>query len=304
MAASYENATAGYAQKRILVSMDFRIDRFATLYIVNPLLRHSEHVLRIPILMYHSVAKEAETGIHAYYRTTTAPESFATQMSYLRENGYEATSLGHAISHLQDRVPCSQKLVVITFDDGYRDFYTEAFPILERHGFTATVFLPTAHIGSRALLFKGRLCLNWGEIRELHQSAVSFGSHTVTHPQLRELSPSAIQREIVISKKTIEQNLGCAVESFAYPFAFPETELVFKQKLRDLLSDAGYKYGVCTSIGMAHRGADPMFMKRLPMNSCDDLRLFGAKLVGAYDWCSMPQYLVKLAKQTFRLRAA
>ena len=100
--------------------------------------------------------------------------------------------------------------------------------MLQQYGFGATVFLPTAYIGEQSIQFKGADCLTWREVRELNDHGIVFGSHTVTHPQLRELSRAALAEELAKSKQTIEEKLGCGVESFAYPYAFPQTDSDFK----------------------------------------------------------------------------
>ena len=278
--------------------MDLRIDRLATLYIVQRLRRYASNgKLSIPILMYHSVAEEDETAIHPYYRTATSPAMFGAQMAALAHAGYAALTLPQAVSWLTEALPQSRQSVVITFDDGYRNFHANAFPVLQQHGFTATMFLPTAYIGESNLTFNGRECLSWREVRELQKHGIGFGSHTVTHPKLYGLDPREIRREIRDSKQSIEQKLGVRVESFAYPYAFPETDSRFRQQLRNLLGEAGYSSGVCTAVGRPDGAADPLFLKRLPINSCDDRSLFAAKLAGSYDWIAKPQYLVKMAKQ-------
>jgi peptidoglycan/xylan/chitin deacetylase (PgdA/CDA1 family) len=249
--------------------------------------------------MYHSISDEAET-VHPYYRTSTSPEQFASQMKYLRENGYTTCSLAQAIERLQQQTQAEAKFVVITFDDGYRDFYQHAFPALSQWGFSATVFLPTAFIGDHPLQFKGKDCLTWAEVRELNNHGILFGSHTVTHPQLRELSGAAINAEIANSKATIEEKLGSAVRSFAYPYAFPQTDADFTKMLRDSLRRAGYRNGVSTIVGRANPTSEPLFLERLPVNSCDDQALFSAKLAGAYDWICTSQYLTKMVKARLR----
>jgi peptidoglycan/xylan/chitin deacetylase (PgdA/CDA1 family) len=277
--------------------MDLRLDRLATLYLALPLTRHtSEEGLCLPILMYHSVSDEDESRSHAYFRTCTSPDLFAEQMACLSSKGYSPCGLAQALDNLRAGNRAAIKPVVITFDDGYADFYREAFPVLHRYGFSATVFLPTAYIGDSPTPFKGRDCLTWREVKELSNHGIVFGSHTVTHPQLRELGAAAINEEIVSSKRTIEERIGHAVDSFSYPFAFPQNDAPFRSMLRDSLRSAGYENGVCTIVGRGSRDSDPFFLERLPVNSSDDARLFQAKLAGAYDWIATPQRLVKMAK--------
>ena len=277
--------------------MELRLDRLATLYVMSPFLRLAGGRGRsIPILMYHSIADEDESGSHAYYRTKTSPAVFAAQMKFLHDHGYKTCSVAQGIDHLRDEAAPADKLVVITFDDGYRDFYQQAFPSLNRYGFSATVFIPTAYIGETSISFKGKDCLTWAEVRELKEHGIVFGSHTVHHPQLHDLSVPKLQEEITHSKSTIEERLGCAVDSFAYPYAFPQADTEFKKILRDSLRGAGYQNGVCTIVGRANRSSEPLFLERLPVNSCDDDALFQAKLNGAYDWIGKSQYLAKKGK--------
>ena len=274
--------------------MSLRLDRLATLYVVNPLQRRmSRNKPSIPILMYHSITDSDETGVHAYYRTATSPSVFAQHMHHLHELGYSTINVADAVSLLQKGGP-TKKYAVVTFDDGYADFYTNAFPALSRHGFTATVFLPTAYIGMAPVQFKGKDCLTWSEIRELRKYGISFGSHTVTHPQLSTLDATAVKSELVNSKRTIEDNLGESVDSFSYPYAFPEGNISFTQRLRCTLMNSGYNQGVSTRIGVARRGEDRYFLRRVPINTFDDIALFSAKLRGGYDWLHTFQYVSKL----------
>ena len=215
--------------------------------------------------------------------------------AFLHSSGYSTLGLGELRQRIQDGRELDRR-VVITFDDGYGDFYIHAFPVLASYNFSATVFLPTAYIGNRRRCFNGNPCLTWDETRELSRAGITFGSHTVSHPQLRNLSQQAIDRELLESRETMEQELGTAIDSFAYPFAFPETDAPFRARLSESLERAGYKNGVCTTIGRADARRSRWFMKRLPVNSGDDPRLFEAKLAGAYDWVGLPQLWFKMAK--------
>lgn len=273
----------------------FRLDRFLTLYFFQPLLKLIGNRERhVPILMYHSISDDPEIGISPYFRVCTPLSLFKEQMSWLRENGYSVIDLADAIRSLRSDGHLPSGKVVLTFDDGFQNFYTDAFPVLSRYGFTATVFLPTAYIGETAQKFRGAECLTWKQVRELGNMGVHFGSHTVTHPQLRMVKIEELKTEVWQSKNTIEDKLSVPVKSFSYPFAFPETDRIFGQRLRAMLEDAGYECGVSTNIGTASREDNRFFMKRLPVNSCDDLQFFKAKLEGSYDWLHTFQYAYKL----------
>ncbi len=264
-----------------------RFDRFLTLFVFGPFASLTGHRARLPILMYHSIANDVDEAVTPYYRTVTSPEVFEQQMKYLRVSGYRVVTLSRAAQELRGREGVQGQIgvppaVVVTFDDGFRDFGTTAFPIMKAFGFDATVFLSTAHIGGKFIT--GRQCLSAAEIRDLAAEGVEFGSHTVTHSKLVTLPVDNIRQELSDSKRTIEGIVGTTVTAFSYPFGFPEHDTQFVETLERLLYEVGYSAGVTTSIGVASAKDRPMFMRRLPVNECDDLRLFRAKLEGQYDW--------------------
>ncbi len=274
---------------------ELRPDRLATLCFFHPVRR----LLRlaasgIPILMYHSISRRNEHCRNAYHRTCTDPGVFAEQVKFLARNRYTTIGLGEAVRRLGAKEQHSDRPVVLTFDDGYRDFYTEALPVLSRFGYTATVFLPTAFIGHTEQQFNGMPCLTWSQVRDLHHAGIDVGSHTVTHPQLRALRRNEIEHEVRHSKETIEDSLGDPVESFSYPYAFPEADRAFRQTVRAVLAEAGFRNGVSTIIGTANRSSDTLLLERLPVNSGDDAGIFRAKLEGGYDWLHKVQFASKL----------
>ena len=272
-----------------------RADRLLTVYLVHPLLCHSpsKNSSDVPILMYHSICNRPEKMRSAYFKTNTSPEDFQAQMEFLFRQGYSCVSLEQALPILKGAQPKNAKLAVITFDDGYRNILTDAFPVMRQYGFAATVFLATAFVGERTAAFNGIECLTWSDIKELRQHGLRFGSHTVNHPKLYQMEWSEIESELRDSKEEIEQRLGERVTSFAYPYAYPQTDNPFIERLTALLAGSGYECCVTTRIGRS-RVRDGVFsLKRLPVNTCDDLALFQAKLDGAYDWLRFPQAFVK-----------
>jgi peptidoglycan/xylan/chitin deacetylase (PgdA/CDA1 family) len=272
-----------------------RIDRLATLYCAYPIKRvsHGGRSCSVPILMYHSISENLFGKSHPYYQINTSPEVFAQQMRWLRNSGYRTLNLTEAYAALEAGKDVS-KTVVITFDDGYRDFYTDGFAVMKQCGLSATIFLATDRIQNNSVRIDGIDYLTWNEVRELHAAGIQFGSHTVTHPDLRSLGPEQIDYELGCSKERIEQQLGAAVESFAYPFAFPEEDKRFGNFLVDLLENHGFENGVSTIIGRARLGNNRFFLPRLPVNSWDDAEFLRAKLEGGYDWLHWPQWLNKL----------
>jgi peptidoglycan/xylan/chitin deacetylase (PgdA/CDA1 family) len=284
-----------------------RIDRTLSLYVFNSFSKilKNRNDLHIPILMYHSISDVSSDNLHPYYEVCTFPEIFNMHMHYLDENNYSIINLKDAINLLsasQTESPSIGCNVVITFDDGYKDFYTQAFPILKKYDFSATVFLPTAFIGKNSFHLRGKEHMNWDEVRELHRNGIKFGSHTVNHPQLEELKKKEVEYELKFSKEIIEDKIGDEVDSFSYPFAFPEVNREFVSDLKELLVKSGYKYGVCTKIGTATPYQDAHFLSRIPVNSYDDNKFFKAKLEGDYDWVYKLQYLFKKLKEITNYR--
>lgn len=308
-----------------------RLDRFITLRLVRPC-RQALDLVRpavgqsVSILMYHGISGNPEPRTPAYYRTNTSPAQFRHQMRFLREKGYESVALDQALQTFTSAtVPPSapsvdrvqpfrhrQRGIVITFDDGFRSFYTEAFPVLQEFGFTATMFLPTAFIGGVRQLFSprggtrrpaegpqdsgggaGSECLTWAEVLEMRSHGIRFGSHTVTHPRLSGCAWEEIERELGDSRSELEQRLGEPITTFAYPYALPQHDVRFLKLFRELLVSVGYRCCVTTEIGRVKHGDDPYRLKRLPVNSADDPALFLAKLSGDYDWMKHPQSLTK-----------
>lgn len=269
-----------------------RADAFITLNVVQPLRRlFPPKGRRVPILMYHSISDRPEAG-HPYFWTVTSPRVFAMHMRYLKENGYTVVTISDALDYIDGKRDFASQPVVITFDDGFADFYANAFPVLAGCEFTAMMYLPTSFIGRTARSFRGVECLTWSQVRELHRAGIEFGSHTVSHAKLVTLPSRQVEDEVRRSRETIEQEASFAVTSFAYPFAFPEHRVVFTGMLRNVLTSSGYRNGVCTSLGVATAKGDRFFTKRLPLNDCDGEGLLQAKLDGAYDWLHSIQVTV------------
>jgi peptidoglycan/xylan/chitin deacetylase (PgdA/CDA1 family) len=277
-----------------------RLDRLLSLYLSQPLGRIGlgKRGLRLPILMYHSVSNDLEDGVSPYYRLATSPSRFAEQMRWLSDLGYTGLALEEALPMLSNGTINGRRPVAITFDDGFQDFHAVAWPILRRHRFTATMYLPTGFISQKRKLFRGKKCMTWDEVRELRRHGMVFGSHTVNHQKLYDLPWNQIGMEMTVSKEQMQQELQEEVTSFAYPYAFPQEDRRFAQRFESMLREAGYRHCATTVIGGTQVDGAPFFLRRLPANSCDDRSLFAAKLDGAYDWLGSVQKVFRILKKS------
>ncbi|HWA29266.1 MAG TPA: polysaccharide deacetylase family protein [Lacunisphaera sp.] len=284
-----------------------RLDRIISLALLPPLRLVPGPTVpsRLPVLMYHSISDDNESGLSPYYRVCTSPRRFAEHMQWLADWGYSGVTLTRGLAALHSERPGNgqvgasnpDKLVAITFDDGFRDFHTHAFPVLRRHGFAASMYLPTAFIGEERKAFKARECLTWTEVKQMRSDGMEFGSHTVNHPELVRLGWPEIEQELRQSKETMEEQLEVPVDTFAYPYAFPVTDAEFTRRFQECLQQSGYTTCATTVIGRVKPGDNPWHLRRLPVNSIDDHALFEAKLRGAYDWLAGPQNAVKFLKR-------
>lgn len=273
------------------------MDALLTLYAVRWARRlwPGPRAAALPVLMYHTVSDEPAVGGHPYYHTHTSPARFREQVRYLAQQGYEAPCLRDAVSRMRTGSGGLEKTVVFTFDDGYADFLSDAWPVLRDAGFRATVFLPTAYVRSSRGTFANRPCLTVAEVCSLAGEGVEFGSHTVTHPRLEALPWPELEREVRESRTQIASWVGRAA-GFSFPFAFPDAAAGFKRRFRASLQDAGYEYGATTVLGRCAPQDDPFLLKRIPVNDRDGAALFSAKLRGDYDWVRGVQAAVKRLK--------
>jgi len=199
-------------------------------------------------------------------------------------------------NQLNYSITSPRKYCVLTWDDAHRDYHDNAWPILKKYGYPATMFLPTGFVDNERKRLNGKECLTWDEVEEIASQGGMFGAHTVSHMQLYGMDSRKIDYEINQSKGEIEGRLHSRVEHYAYALAFPEQDMVFVRNLLNILHQAGFTGAVSTRIGTAKPGDNPYILKRIPVNSHDDERLLRAKLAGAYDWLNRIQAMKKRVK--------
>jgi peptidoglycan/xylan/chitin deacetylase (PgdA/CDA1 family) len=177
--------------------------------------------------MYHYISIPPEDADEYRIGLSVAPNRFRQQMQYLAENGYHAIdfyALSLAISNKQELPP---KPVIISIDDGYRDNYENAFPVLREFGLTATILLATEFIdqGNEAYL-------SWAMVEEMAEAGIRFEPHSKSHPDLRDRDRDFLIYQILGSQETIAAHIGYAPRYFAYPSGRYDDAVI--QVLRDL----------------------------------------------------------------------
>jgi len=209
----------------------------------------------VPILMYHKVAPvNPRATTKGHY---VSPRLFAKQMAMLATRGYVPISL----SALQCG-KVSEKSIVITFDDGYENFFTNALPVLVRHGFPATVFLVANAIGKTNRwdadlgdVEERLMCVS--QIKEAMAVGAEFGSHTLDHADLAKVSKDEAWRQIDGSRKVLQDKLGTDISTFCYPYGHKTPEV------RDMVPAAGYSLACSTEKGANTEDTDPFALKRV-----------------------------------------
>jgi peptidoglycan/xylan/chitin deacetylase (PgdA/CDA1 family) len=179
------------------------------------------------------------------------------------EEGYSTISLARVIECLSKAKPFPERTLVLTFDDGYETTYKEAFPLLQKLGMTATVFLATGNLaekrGSEFLpTLTGRKMLSWDNIREMNRAGIEFGSHTLTHPDLTRMSMARVNREVHESKTILEDKLGSEVFAFAYPFGY------HTRTIRDIVKKH-YVMACSGRLGVVTQSSKPFALERIDM---------------------------------------
>ncbi|MBI1888942.1 MAG: polysaccharide deacetylase family protein [Candidatus Spechtbacteria bacterium] len=221
------------------------------------------------ILMYHSVGEN-----RVFF--TVRPREFERQMEYLHKHDYSVISLSGLIERLQQGGRNLKKCVVLTFDDGYRDNYANAYPVLKKYGFPATIFVATGFIGQSMdnAYHEPLPMLSWGELKEMAGSGIiDIEPHTIHHKKLTELSSYEATAEIQESKKEIEEKLGKKCASFAYPHGSSSASV------EDLARGAGFLAAVTTKEGIiGQKNWNPFALKRNSVDSTVNLVVFQAKL--------------------------
>jgi len=219
----------------------------------------------VPILMYHYISQPPADADAIRLDLSVPPPLFEEHLAYLRQNGYETITMRDLTYALSGHEPLPPKPVIISFDDGYRDNYENAFPLLRKYGYTGIFFIFTQVIDTNNVRF-----ITWDMVKEMHQAGMEFGSHSYRHSDLSGRDVDFLVYEILGSKEAIEARIGEPVRFFSYP-AGRYDDLAMR-----VVESANFWSAVTTQWGAEQAYADRFELPRIRIrgnDTVDDLAL-------------------------------
>ena len=233
--------------------------------------------MKVPILMYHSIPEVIDCKVMRSLHVSL--KSFSKQMWLLYKMGFKGCSISEFLRK-EDKI-FGQKLIPITFDDAYLNFYTNAFPVLKKYNFTATVYAVSGLVGGKNQWdfdkgIKKLDLMNYDQLKDVMQAGIEIGCHTYSHVDLREVGVD-LEKEIRASKLKLESELDFRCESFCYPYGGFNSDAV------DMVRASGFQSAV-TMIRSRVSSSDSAFtLPRVPVNFNTPLYLFWTKIFTAYE---------------------
>ncbi|MDO8621503.1 MAG: polysaccharide deacetylase family protein [Candidatus Levybacteria bacterium] len=206
---------------------------------------------RVPILLYHYVEYVKDKGDTIRQSLNINPYIFEKQIQTLKDAGYTFITVGELGKVLDAEMSLPRKPVIITFDDGYEDFYTDVLPLLKKYNVKATAYIVAGAMGRLNYMSKDEIG------KAIESGLVEIGAHSMYHRYLKGISYNEAKFEIEQSKANLEQEFGVSVVSFAYPYgAFDKQAVKFVQ-------DAGFKTSVSTVPGIDVSDLNRYFIFRI-----------------------------------------
>jgi peptidoglycan/xylan/chitin deacetylase (PgdA/CDA1 family) len=233
--------------------------------------------VNVPILMYHHIS-DAPTHNVLDKSLTVTSLLFNQQLDHLKTQGYSTITFNQLFDALYYNGPLPRKPILLTFDDGYDDAYTVAYPALVKHGFSGMFYIITGKVG-----WQGQM--TWPQLSQMLTNGMQMGSHTVHHVDMGQVytnSPEQAQQELQVSRATMQQRLGIVIQQFCYPSGEPfrHGSLALRQAIVNLLASDGY-IGATTDPGMTgveQSSQSPFVLLRLRIDGRDGLDNFIARL--------------------------
>jgi len=235
------------------------------------------------VLTYHSILPD-ETF-------STPPDVFARQLEYLVER-FRLVSLDAWLQRAEGGGADQRPAALVSFDDGYENFFRFAFPLLQKFEVPALLFITTGlvtggcGVAARLGMYGHLPPLSWGQLRELQAGGVTIGSHTHRHCDLGQATRAEAAEELTYSKKILEDQLEAPIKFFAYPWGYRQN---IGRETSSVLRETGY-LAACSSLwGKNTAATDPYLLRRVRVDAWDTPEDFRAKVEGAWDFIGLYQ---------------
>jgi peptidoglycan/xylan/chitin deacetylase (PgdA/CDA1 family) len=245
-----------------------RFQAFATMPKADPpqpIVPFGRATVRVPILMYHYIRINPVPGDQLGYNLSVTPNDFRAQLDWLASNGYHPIDFNDLRAYYDGRQPLPSRPVIITLDDGYKDLYTTAYPIIRTHGFKAVAYIVFGFLGAPNNVTAD-------QVREMDRNGIQIGAHTVSHVDLTKTSASGLQHEVADSRTGLEWLVGHPVLDFCYPSGRYDARVV------SAVQAAGYQTATTTVPGIAHGLGDRFTWTRVRVSGGEGLGQFAANL--------------------------
>lgn len=210
--------------------------------------------------MYHNIGKPPK-GVETPNLYVT-PGMFKFQMWYLKWANFNVVTIQDMMRLIGEGR--THRMISLTFDDGYRDFYENAYPVLKHYGYPSTVFVMPGlmgeeHAEDREHAKVGKPLMDWETVAEISKNNVMIGSHSMTHPSLVDIPIPEVVRELTVSKREIEKKINRPVDLFCYPYGKQN------DRVREEVRNAGYAGSLSTLRGCVKQSFDPYCLNRVPV---------------------------------------
>jgi len=213
-----------------------------------------------PILLYHHFQPITSHMSKSMRRWSISPDKFKSQLDWVSSHGFHTITMEELVGHLKHHLPLPLKPIVLSFDDGWKEHYTIVYPLLKKYHYVGTFFIITDSVGHSAYM-------NWGQIHQLAADGMDIEAHTVTHPHLSALKHAEAQKEIVESKRVLEERLHKPVTVLAYPFGSYNEDTIAITKA------AGFEAAATVGLndGYIYRADDSYTLVRYALEGGDSL---------------------------------
>lgn len=221
-----------------------------------------------PILMYHYIRENPDSNDTLGASLSVTPADFAAQLDWLVNNGFKTITLDELVAGLKGKNVSMAKPVILTFDDGYADFYTTAYPELVKRNMRATVYMISGKVDDSENRY-----LKSSQLNEMARSGlITVGSHTISHINFKTASPANATQEAVQSKKDLEKITGKPVIHFSYPSG------QFDENSIKIIKSLGYISSVTTIEGTVHSNGSALNLSRVRVSGNTTMEKFREKL--------------------------